>query len=122
RPAEQRGCSGYRGRYGGPSDGEVAHEVVPDREERGAREGIDEAEAVEMRRAVALARELDASCDDEHGSDEERRANRFGEEEEGRGESEPDCGYAASSAPSGVGRPRANSGTKIWASGPIASA
>ena len=52
--------------------------------------------------------------------DPQRDAHR--PEEERRGEREPDGGYAPSSACSGVGRPRAKSGMKTCASGPIDSA
>ena len=50
----------------------------------------------------------------------QRHAHRA--EENRRQQREPDGGYTASSAPSGVGRPRANSGMKMCASGPIATA
>src|SRR4029079_14615979 len=43
-------------------------------------------------------------------------------EEERREERAPDGGYTASSAPSGVGLPRENSGMNTCASGPIDSA
>ena len=50
----------------------------------------------------------------------QRHAHRA--EEERRRERQPDGGYTASSAPSGVGRPRAKSGMNTCASGPIDSA
>ena len=50
----------------------------------------------------------------------QRHAHRA--EEERREEREPDGGYTASSAPSGVGLPRENSGMNTCASGPIDSA
>src|SRR5262249_47616138 len=79
---EQCGGRGHRGRDGRRPDREVAHEVVADREERCAGEGVGEADPVEVRRALALPSELHPTGHDQDRPQDQRRTGRLAEKDE----------------------------------------